>query len=216
MDPDGRRQVSGILAAALDRAPQEDSLAPGSCLGPYQVVALLGAGGMGEVYRASDPRLRREVAVKVLSRHCLADQAKLRRFEHEARAAGALNHPNILSVFDIGVQDGVPYVVTELLEGETLKDRMQRGPLPLRECLDAARQLAAGLATAHDKGIVHRDLKPANLFLMLDGRLKILDFGLAKQTAPAGDSTLATGGPARGRGAPLREPHRGPGPGLLL
>ncbi|HEV3456407.1 MAG TPA: protein kinase [Thermoanaerobaculia bacterium] len=172
---------------------QEASLAPGSCLGPYQVVELLGAGGMGEVYRARDPRLRREVAVKVLSRHCLADQERLRRFEHEARAAGALNHPNILAVFDIGAQDGVPYVVTELLEGETLKERMHRGPLPLRECLGAARQLAAGLATAHDKGIVHRDLKPANLFLTRDGRMKILDFGLAKQLAAGEDSTLGTG-----------------------
>jgi serine/threonine protein kinase len=148
---------------------------------------------MGEVYRARDPRLRREVAVKVLSRHLLADQAQLRRFEHEARAAGALNHPNILAVFDIGTQDGVPYVVTELLEGETLKQRMECGTLSLRECLDAARQLAAGLATAHGKGIVHRDLKPANLFLTSDGRMKILDFGLAKQTAAAEDSTLTAG-----------------------
>jgi TolB-like protein/tRNA A-37 threonylcarbamoyl transferase component Bud32 len=171
----------------------EGSLAPGACLGPYQVVELLGAGGAGEVYRARDPRLRREVAVKVLSRHSLADQARVRRFEHEARAAGSLNHPNILAVFDVGAQDGVPYVVTELLEGETLKERMQRGPLLLRECLDAARQVAAGLAAAHGQGIVHRDLKPANLFLTRDGRMKILDFGLAKQTASAEDSTL-TGG----------------------
>jgi serine/threonine protein kinase len=212
-DPDLRREVEALLLAhgeeetlgltpavlaaahqgSTPRDGKEASLAPGSCLGPYQVVALLGAGGMGEVYRARDPRLRREVAVKVLSRHLLADQAQLRRFEHEARAAGALNHPNILAVFDIGAQDGVPYVVTELLEGETLRQRMQRGPLPLRECLDAARQLAAGLATAHDKGIVHRDLKPANLFLTRDGRMKILDFGLAKQTAAAEDSTLTAG-----------------------
>ena len=151
-DPDLRREVEALLLAhgeeeTLGVTPsmlaaahrgstppdgKETTLAPGSCLGPYQVVALLGAGGMGEVYRARDPRLRREVAVKVLSRHFLADQAQLRRFAHEARAAGALNHPNILAVFDIGAQDGVPYVVTELLEGETLQQRMQRGPLPLR------------------------------------------------------------------------------------
>jgi TolB-like protein/tetratricopeptide (TPR) repeat protein len=168
-------------------------LAAGSCLGPYRVVALLGAGGMGQVYRAHDSRLGREVAIKVLPRHSPADRVQLHRFEQEARAASALNHPNLLAVFDVGEQDGIPYVVTELLEGETLQQRLQRGPLDLREGLECASQIAAGLAAAHQKGIVHRDLKPANLFLTSDARVKILDFGVAKRTAPAGAAGLAAG-----------------------
>ena len=171
---------------------EQAGLAPSFFLGPYEVVAQLGAGGMGEVYRARDPRLRREVAIKVLSRRFVTDPMQLRRFDQEARAAGALNHPNILAVFDVGVQDGIPYVVTELLEGETLRDRLRRGPPPLAECLEAARQVAAGLAAAHEKGIVHRDLKPANLFRTCDLRMKILDFGLAKQMGAAADATLST------------------------
>jgi TolB-like protein/tetratricopeptide (TPR) repeat protein len=178
---------------AADGQQSEVRLAPGSRLGPYQVVALLGVGGMGQVYRAHDPRLGREVAIKVLPRHSPADRMQLRRFEQEARAAGALNHPNLLAVFDVGDQGGVPYVVTELLEGETLGDRLQRGPQPVREALECARQIAAGLAAAHAKGIVHRDLKPANIFLTRDGRVKILDFGLAKRTALAGVAGLADG-----------------------
>jgi TolB-like protein len=171
---------------------EQAGLAPSFLLGPYEVVAQLGAGGMGEVYRARDPRLRREVAIKVLSRRFVTDPTQLRRFDQEARAAGALNHPNILAVFDVGLQDGIPYVVTELLVGETLRDRLRRGPPPLAECLEAARQVAAGLAAAHEKGIVHRDLKPANLFWTGDRRMKILDFGLAKQMGAAGDATLST------------------------
>jgi len=157
---------------------------PGKRLGPYEIVSLLGAGGMGEVYRARDPRLGREVAVKVLPASFSQDPDRLRRFEHEARAAGALNHPNITAVYDIGSHEGSPYVVTELLEGETLRSRLATGALSTRKALDYAIQIARGLAAAHEKGIVHRDLKPENLFVTKDGRVKILDFGLAKLKQP--------------------------------
>jgi Tol biopolymer transport system component len=156
------------------------SLAAGARLGPYEIVAPLGAGGMGEVYRAKDPRLGREVAIKVLPASFSQDADRLKRFEQEARAAGVLNHPNITAVYDLGSEDGAPYIVTELLEGETLRSRLSTGPLPVRKALDYAIQIAKGLSAAHEKGIVHRDLKPENLFLTKDGRVKILDFGLAK------------------------------------
>ncbi|MDQ5871636.1 MAG: serine/threonine-protein kinase [Acidobacteriota bacterium] len=156
------------------------SLSAGSRLGPYEILSPLGAGGMGEVYRAKDPRLGREVAVKVLPASFSNDPDRLRRFEQEARAAGLLNHPNITAVYDIGDHDGAPYVVTELLEGETLRSRLAAGALAPRKALDYAIQIARGLAAAHEKGIVHRDLKPENLFVTKDGRVKILDFGLAK------------------------------------
>jgi len=150
---------------------------------------------MGEVYRARDPRLDREAAIKVV-REEIADRNRLRRFEQEARAAGALNHPNVLDVHDVGTHEGVPYVVSELLEGQTLRARLTSGALPVPGAVDLALQLAHGLAAAHDKGIVHRDLKPDNVFITEDGRVKILDFGLAKLTrriAPAaGDSGTAT------------------------
>ncbi len=150
-----------------------------------EIIGTVGAGGMGEVYRAKDTRLGRTVAVKVIPASFTSDQDRLQRFEQEARAAAALNHPNILSIFDIGGgQGGVPYVVSELLEGETLRERLRLGPLPTRKAVDYALQTARGLAAAHDKGIVHRDLKPENLFVTEDGRVKILDFGLAKLTAP--------------------------------
>jgi Tol biopolymer transport system component len=158
------------------------SLASGTRLGPYEIVAPLGAGGMGEVYRAHDSRLGREVAVKVLPAGFSVDHERLRRFEQEARAAGALNHPNILGVYDIGTHDGAPYVVSELLDGETLRARIADSPLPQRKAVDYATQIAKGLAAAHERGIVHRDLKPDNLFVTRDGRVKILDFGLAKMT----------------------------------
>jgi Tol biopolymer transport system component len=158
------------------------ALAPGTSLGPYTIVGPLGAGGMGEVYRARDARLHREVAVKVLPASFAADSERLRRFEQEARATGQLNHPNIVAVYDIGTHDGTPYVVEELLEGDTLRARLAAGALPARKAIDYARQVAAGLAAAHQKGIVHRDLKPENLFVTHDGHLKILDFGLAKVT----------------------------------
>ncbi len=159
-----------------------------SRLGPYEIVAPLGAGGMGEVYRANDPRLGREVAIKVLPASFSQDADRLKRFEQEARAAGVLNHPNITAVYDLGSHEGAPYIVTELLEGETLRSRLSTGPLPLRKALDYAIQVAKGLSAAHEKGIVHRDLKPENLFVTKDGRVKILDFGLAKlKTAEEGE-----------------------------
>jgi Tol biopolymer transport system component len=156
------------------------SLSAGERLGPYEILAPLGAGGMGEVYRARDTRLGRDVAVKVLPASFASDAERLRRFEQEARTAGALNHPNILAIHDIGSHDGSPYLVSELLEGQTLRERLTESLLPLRKSLDYAVQIASGLGAAHEKGIVHRDLKPENLFLTSDGRVKILDFGLAK------------------------------------
>src|SRR5512143_3826573 len=173
------------------------SLAAGSRLGPYEIVTPIGAGGMGEVYRARDPRLGRDVAVKVLPASFSKDPDRLRRFEHEARAAGVLNHPDITAVYDVGSVKGSPYVVSELLEGETLRSRLDAGPLAPRKALDYAIQIARGLAAAHEKGIVHRDLKPENLFVTKDGRVKILDFGLAKlkQAEPGseGETNLPTG-----------------------
>ncbi len=167
------------------------ALAAGTKLGPYEIVASLGAGGMGEVYRARDPRLGREVAIKVLPTYFRRNLDRLRRFEQEARSAGALNHPNILAVYDVGTHDGSPYLVTELLEGITLRDRLGGSALPPRKAVECAVQIAHGLSAAHDKGIVHRDLKPENIFICRDGRTKILDFGLAKLTAPeAGDATV--------------------------
>src|SRR3974390_2240876 len=159
-------------------------LASGSKLGPYEIQSALGAGGMGEVYRAHDSRLDRTVAIKVLPTSFSADGDRLQRFAQEARAAAALNHPNILSIFDIGDEQGAPYVVSELLEGETLRERLKSGPLPIRRVIDHAVQVARGLAAAHEKGIVHRDLKPENLFITNDGRGKILDFGFAKLPRP--------------------------------
>jgi len=156
------------------------SLKAGARLGPYQIIAALDAGGMGEVYRAHDSRLKRDVAVKVLRPDVARDASRLARFEQEARAAAALSHPNIVAVFDVGVEDCGPYVVTELLEGDTLRAALSRGALPHRSALDLAGQIADGLAAAHQRGIVHRDLKPENIFLTTDGQAKILDFGLAK------------------------------------
>src|SRR5579864_2954827 len=162
-------------------------LAQGLRLGPYEIVSVLGVGGMGEVYRARDTRLNRDIAIKVLPASFAADAEHLRRFEREAQAAGALNHPNILAVFDVGSHDDSPFLVRELLRGETLASRLKSGPLPPARALDFARQLAAGLAAAHAQGIIHRDIKPANLFLTTEGRLKILDFGLAKPHVPETD-----------------------------
>jgi len=203
------------------------SLSAGTRLGPYEVLAPLGAGGMGEVYRARDTRLGRDVAVKVLPPAFADDPDRLRRFELEARAAGMLNHPNILTVHDVGTYNRAAYIVSELLEGETLRARLAGGALPIRKALDYALQMARGLAGAHRKGIVHRDLKPENLFLMRDGQVKILDFGLAKLILPdpvgPGSSEAATrfgetqpgailgtvglhvarAGPRRGSGPPL-------------
>jgi eukaryotic-like serine/threonine-protein kinase len=173
------QEADGFLEPPVDRGG--GPLGPGTRLGPYEITGWLGAGGMGEVYRARDGRLERDVAVKVLPPGLVWSAERLGRFEQEARAASALNHPHILVVYDIGRHDGLPYLVTELLEGRTLADRVAQGPVPLRKALEWGAQAARGLSAAHERGIVHRDLKPANLFLtQQQGQLKILDFGLAK------------------------------------
>jgi Tol biopolymer transport system component len=168
----------------------------GKTLAHYRIVEQIGAGGMGVVYRAHDETLRRDVAVKVLPPSFAADPDRLRRFEQEARAAGALNHPNILAVYDFGEHEGSAYEVTELLEGRTLREQMGGRALPVRKAVDYAAQIARGLAAAHEKGIVHRDLKPENVFVTKDGRVKILDFGLAKLTRPELPGTSLTDVPA--------------------
>ena len=161
------------------------TLTAGTKLGAYEIVAPLGAGGMGEVYRARDPRLGRDVAVKVLPSAFAESEERLRRFEQEARAAGVLSHPNLLTVFDVGMHQRMPFIVSELLEGETLRERLLHGALPIRRAIDLAVQIAAGVAAAHEKSIVHRDLKPENIFITGDERIKLLDFGLAKVLADA-------------------------------
>ena len=171
------------------------TLSAGTRLGPYEILAPIGAGGMGEVYRARDTALGRDVAIKVLPAAVSSDADRLRRFEQEARSAGLLNHPNILSIYGFGEHKGAPYVVSELLEGSTLRERMGGAALSPRRAIDYALQVASGLAAAHEKGIVHRDLKPENLFVTDDGRVKILDFGLAKLTQPESPSAGATAAP---------------------
>ena len=176
-------------------------LPQGTRLGPYELIAHIGAGGMGEVYKAKDLRLDRLVAVKVLPEHLAQSADALARFEREAKAVAALNHPSLTGLFDLGQEGGIAFVVMELLEGESLRARLTQGPLPPRRATDLAIQMARGLAAAHDKGVIHRDLKPENLWLTRDGRLKILDFGLAKQVAVAGKgsgSFLATEGVSPG------------------
>src|ERR1700751_3438386 len=157
-------------------------LAPTTRLGPYEIIAPLGAGGMGEVVRARDTRLGREVALKILPETVARESDRLVRFEQEARAVAALNHPNILAVFDIGQHNGTPFLVSELLEGDSLRAVLDAGALPQRKAIEYGVEIAHGLAAAHEKGIVHRDLKPENIFLTKDKRIKILDFGLAKVT----------------------------------
>jgi eukaryotic-like serine/threonine-protein kinase len=182
------------------------SLTPGTRLDVYEILGQIGSGGMGEVYRARDSVLKREVAIKVLPPFVSLDPDRLRRFQQEAEAAAKLNHPNILAVHQLGSFEGSPYLVSELLEGDTLRQLMQRGPLPVRKTIDYGVQIAHGLAAAHEKGIVHRDLKPENLFVTKDGRVKILDFGLAKltqRTPDPGDS-----GPTL--------THQGTEPGLVM
>ena len=163
------------------------ALSLGTKLGPYEIVAPLGAGGMGEVYRARDTRLNRDVAIKILPAAFSDDAQCLDRFEREARILSTLNHPNLLSIYDVGSQNSIHYLVSELLDGEMLRHRIQEGKIPGRKALDYAVQIAKGLAAAHEKGVVHRDLKPENIFVTADGRIKILDFGLAKQNV-SGDS----------------------------
>jgi serine/threonine protein kinase/Tfp pilus assembly protein PilF len=190
-----RQEVETLLASSddvrssfLHSSTPRVTLTSGTKLGDYEVKSLLGSGGMGEVYRARDSRLGRDVAIKVLPSSLSADSDRLRRFEQEARAAAALNHPNILAVHQMGTYEGAPYLVSELLEGETLREQIKRGRLSMRKAIDYGVQIARGLAAAHEKGIVHRDLKPENLFVTKDGRVKILDFGLAKLTQPQSSS----------------------------
>jgi serine/threonine protein kinase/tetratricopeptide (TPR) repeat protein len=161
------------------------SLAPGTRVGPYEIVGWIGAGGMGEVFRAKDTKLGREVAIKMLPEGFGSDADRLKRFRQEARTLSALNHPNVLTIHDLGEHEGAPFLVTELLEGETLRQKLGGKPLGARKAAEIALQVAKGLAAAHEKGILHRDLKPENLFLTWDGRVKILDFGLAKLQEPA-------------------------------
>ncbi len=171
------------------------SLTPGTKLGPYEILGLVGAGGMGEVYRAKDTRLGRDVALKILPESFAREPDRLRRFEQEARAVAALNHPNILAIHDIGQQDGSPFLVSELLEGESLRAALEGGALTQRKTLEYGVQIAHGLAAAHEKGIVHRDLKPENIFITKDGRVKILDFGLAKLAQNVGGDEVTLSGP---------------------
>jgi len=183
-------------------------LAAGTNLGSYRIVSFLAAGGMGVVYRATDTRLNRSVAIKVLSTPELAGSDAVRRFEQEARAAAALNHPNILAVYDVGTADGAPYIVSELLDGQTLRHSLDGRALPARKAIDYAVQIARGLAAAHAVGVVHRDLKPENVFVTRDGRIKIVDFGLAKLLpSPAATSASALD---------VTRTHQDTEPGLLL
>jgi serine/threonine protein kinase len=158
------------------------TLAPGAELGRYEIRSKIGEGGMGEVYRAFDPKIGREVAIKVLPAELAENKERVARFEQEAQAAGALNHPNILAIYDVDTQDNILYVVSELLEGEELRDRLEQGPISVRKAIEYAQQIVSGLSATHEKGIVHRDLKPENLFITKDERVKILDFGIAKLT----------------------------------
>jgi eukaryotic-like serine/threonine-protein kinase len=176
-------------------------LSAGTRLGPYEIVAPLGAGGMGEVYRARDTRLERSVAIKVLPSALAKDADRLQRFEQEARVLSALNHPNLLSIYDVGNEGGLQFLVSEFLEGQTLRERLQDGALPQRKVIEYSTKIANGLAAAHEKGIVHRDLKPENIFVTKDEQVKILDFGLAKyamDAAQAGSTLTMDAGTAPG------------------
>ena len=175
------------------------ALSPGTRLGPYEILALLGAGGMGEVYRAKDTRLEREVAIKVLPEGLARDPRSLARFEREVRAVAALSHPNILAIHDFGTEGDVRFAVTELLEGETLRERIGRERFGWRKALEVGVEISEGLSSAHGKGVVHRDLKPDNVFLADDGQVKILDFGLARlePPLPSGDASTTPTVPAQ-------------------
>src|SRR5262249_55511409 len=187
------------LAAGLTPQIQCAHFMPLSARDPprtYEIRAPLGAGGMGEVYRARDSKLDRDVAIKVLPESFAKDADALARFEREAKAVAALSHPNILAIHDFGTQAGTAYAVTELLEGETLRGKLDAGPLPQKSAVDYGLQITKGLSAAHEKGVIHRDLKPENLFVTKDGHLKILDFGLAKRVeaaAPGAETSAPTG-----------------------
>ena len=176
----------------IDRTP------PPASFGPYEIVAPLGSGGGGQVFRAWDPRLEREVALKILHDRAGADPDRLRRFISEARAASALNHPNILTVFDAAIDGDTPFIVSEVIDGGTLREELRKGPVPLKRLLDLVTQIADGLTAAHEAGIVHRDLKPENIMVTRSGRVKILDFGLA------GSGQLKPGSARRRRMKPRR------------
>jgi serine/threonine protein kinase len=207
-DPTLRREVESLLAqppaGVIDAtlgalvaelvAPPAPRLAPGSSVGPYRIERVLAVGGMGEVYRARDTTLRRDVAIKILPRHFTADAERLARFEREARMLAALNHPNIGAIYGLEAANGVRALVLELVEGETLADRIGRGPVPVTDALTIARQIAEALDAAHEKGIVHRDLKPANIKVTPDGVVKVLDFGLAKAATGEMQSPTVTVG----------------------
>jgi len=205
-DPDLRMEVESLIAAHEEAgsqflgaaAPEVLQLAPsraltaGTNLGPYEIIAAVGAGGMGEVYRARDTRLGRTVAIKILPAAFSADQDRLRRFQEEARSASALNHPNIITIHDLGQEGSTHYIAMELVEGKTLRELLASGPLPMRQAIEIAAQVAEGLTKAHEAGIAHRDLKPENLMISHDGLLKILDFGLAKLGSPSGEGDVCT------------------------
>jgi serine/threonine protein kinase len=202
--------MNGLQEEAKGTATVTACVRAGSRLGRYQVLSRIEAGAMGEVYRARDARLEREVAVKVLPGR-LHSEARRRRFQLEGRAIGALSHPNVLAVYDVGEDGGLPYMVTELLEGETLRSLLSRGSLPRRKATDFAIQIARGLAAVHERGIVHRDLKPANLFVTRDSRVKILDFGLARLVGVPGSEDGLDEEPVEG--APEDTPTQ---PGAIL
>jgi serine/threonine protein kinase len=200
-------RAAGSSEAMVDGSPfssitERPALTPGSKLGNFQIVAPLGRGGMGEVYRARDLRLKREVAIKTLPPAWVSDRDRILRFEREARAVAALNHPNIVNLFDIGTETGILYTVSELVEGESLRVLPRKGPVPVRKLVDIAVQLADGLAAAHAAGITHRDLKPENVMLTREERVKILDFGLARRSEPVAEQATLTGD--------------GTGPGMLM
>jgi serine/threonine protein kinase len=186
-----------MTTSALERLAQSVavngwSLQPGERIGAYTIRRLLGAGGAGEVWRARDERLDREVAIKVLLPHFATDGERVRRFADEARAAGTLNHANVLTVYDVGERRGIPFLVSECLEGQSLRGRLNEGPLPLEAVLSTTLGVVRGLAAAHARGIVHRDLKPENIFLRADGGVKILDFGLATLRSPGATPDTAS------------------------
>jgi len=172
----------------------------GTRLGPYEIVAPIGAGGMGEVYRARDTRLDRTVAIKLLPDEFSANKNRLRRFEEEARSASALNHPNIVTIYELGQDGAIHYIAMELVEGTTLRELLALSSLPMRKAIEIAAQIADGLTKAHEAGITHRDLKPENLMISRDGFVKILDFGLAKHNSSGGDDADLTSGSLTGTG----------------
>ncbi|HEY5609779.1 MAG TPA: serine/threonine-protein kinase, partial [Thermoanaerobaculia bacterium] len=172
------------------------SLERGTRVGPYEILAVVGAGGMGEVYRARDTKLGRQVAIKILQTRLAGDREHLRRFEQEARSASSLNHPNIITIYEVGEIETTPYIAMEFIEGKRLRDLLAAGPLPLKKTLEISCAVADGLAAAHSRGIIHRDLKPENVMITNEGFVKIVDFGLAKLIETVPESNVVTANPA--------------------